>query len=227
MQHPPDPVTEQRLMAKFERYTATPQQAAHILSQVNHIDVREALASVQAPTLVMHCAGDPIVPVELGRYLADNLPNCERYVEFEGDYHASWRTEVTDEFVDATEQFVTGTITSTPFPPSGCSPRSCSRTSSTPRPAPSTSAIVNGRPCSTVTTACVTTRWIRTAGESSRPPVTAYWPPSTARPAPCNAQRIVGRVQDLGLSLRAGIHVGECELRGDDVSGIAVNIAAR
>jgi len=31
----------------------------------------------------------------------------------------------------------------------------------------------------------------------------------------------------LGLSLRTGVHTGECELRGDDVSGIAVHIAAR
>jgi class 3 adenylate cyclase len=47
-----------------------------------------------------------------------------------------------------------------------------------------------------------------------------------ARAVQC-AQRIVERVHALGLSLRAGIHVGECELRGDDVAGIAVNIAAR
>jgi class 3 adenylate cyclase len=31
----------------------------------------------------------------------------------------------------------------------------------------------------------------------------------------------------LELELRAGIHVGECELRADDVAGIAVHIAAR
>ncbi|WP_171241218.1 adenylate/guanylate cyclase domain-containing protein [Ruegeria sp. HKCCA5491] len=31
----------------------------------------------------------------------------------------------------------------------------------------------------------------------------------------------------LGLTLRAGVHTGECELRGQDVSGIAVNMAAR
>jgi class 3 adenylate cyclase len=47
-----------------------------------------------------------------------------------------------------------------------------------------------------------------------------------ARAVQC-AQRIVDRVQHLGLSLRAGIHAGEGELRGEDVAGIAVNIAAR
>lgn len=32
---------------------------------------------------------------------------------------------------------------------------------------------------------------------------------------------------DLGLSLRAGVHCGEVQLRGDDVSGLAVHVAAR
>ena len=31
----------------------------------------------------------------------------------------------------------------------------------------------------------------------------------------------------LGLPLRAGLHTGEIEIRGDDVGGIAVHVAAR
>jgi len=31
----------------------------------------------------------------------------------------------------------------------------------------------------------------------------------------------------LGIEIRAGLHTGEVELRGDDVAGIAVHIAAR
>jgi class 3 adenylate cyclase len=38
---------------------------------------------------------------------------------------------------------------------------------------------------------------------------------------------ITERVRDLGLELRAGLHTGEVELVGDDVSGMAVNIGAR
>jgi class 3 adenylate cyclase len=34
-------------------------------------------------------------------------------------------------------------------------------------------------------------------------------------------------VDALGLAIRAGVHTGECEMDGDDVSGIAVNVAAR
>jgi len=34
-------------------------------------------------------------------------------------------------------------------------------------------------------------------------------------------------VQSLGIQIRAGLHTGEVELRGEDVTGIGVNIAAR
>jgi hypothetical protein len=34
-------------------------------------------------------------------------------------------------------------------------------------------------------------------------------------------------VQVLGIEVRAGLHTGECEVRGDDIGGIAVHIGAR
>ena len=34
-------------------------------------------------------------------------------------------------------------------------------------------------------------------------------------------------VQALGIEVRAGLHTGECEVRGDDIGGIAVHIGAR
>jgi class 3 adenylate cyclase len=41
------------------------------------------------------------------------------------------------------------------------------------------------------------------------------------------AVAIGARLRALGLSLRAGLHTGECELIGEDVGGIAVHISAR
>ena len=41
------------------------------------------------------------------------------------------------------------------------------------------------------------------------------------------AQAIVAGVDDLGLSVRTGLHTGECERRGDDIAGLAVHIGAR
>jgi class 3 adenylate cyclase len=34
-------------------------------------------------------------------------------------------------------------------------------------------------------------------------------------------------LEPLGIEIRAGLHTGECELRGDDIGGIAVHIGAR
>jgi class 3 adenylate cyclase len=41
------------------------------------------------------------------------------------------------------------------------------------------------------------------------------------------AMSIRDAVQSLGIEVRAGLHTGECELRGDDIGGIAVHIGAR
>jgi class 3 adenylate cyclase len=41
------------------------------------------------------------------------------------------------------------------------------------------------------------------------------------------AQEIVEQVDPLGLSVRCGLHTGECELLDGDVGGIAVHISAR
>ena len=41
------------------------------------------------------------------------------------------------------------------------------------------------------------------------------------------AMAIRDAVQALGIEVRAGLHTGECEIRGDDIGGIAVHIGAR
>ena len=44
---------------------------------------------------------------------------------------------------------------------------------------------------------------------------------------PRNALAIRDAVRRLGLEVRVGIHTGECEAMGGDVSGLAVNVASR
>jgi class 3 adenylate cyclase len=55
--------------------------------------------------------------------------------------------------------------------------------------------------------------------------VLALMPSATAALTADTAIR--DRLAEQGLHIRAGIHVGDVDLRGDDVSGLAVNIAAR
>ncbi len=60
--------------------------------------------------------------------------------------------------------------------------------------------------------------------EQVRAPLARFDGP--ARGVQC-AQSIVDAVGRLDLQVRAGLHVGECQLRGDDLAGIAVRIGAR
>jgi class 3 adenylate cyclase len=41
------------------------------------------------------------------------------------------------------------------------------------------------------------------------------------------ATSLAAGIRRLGLEVRVGVHSGECEMRGDDVAGVAVHIAAR
>jgi class 3 adenylate cyclase len=41
------------------------------------------------------------------------------------------------------------------------------------------------------------------------------------------AMTIRDAVRALGIEVRPGLHTGECEVRGDDIGGIAVHISAR
>ena len=49
---------------------------------------------------------------------------------------------------------------------------------------------------------------------------------ATGRALRCAAHILAG-ARDIGLELRAGVHTGEVEVRGDDIAGMAVTIAKR
>jgi class 3 adenylate cyclase len=49
---------------------------------------------------------------------------------------------------------------------------------------------------------------------------------ATGRALRCAADILAG-ARDIGLELRAGVHTGELEVRGDDIAGLAVTIAKR
>jgi class 3 adenylate cyclase len=41
------------------------------------------------------------------------------------------------------------------------------------------------------------------------------------------AQQIVAEAERIGVQVRAGVHTGECDVVGNDLAGLAVNIGAR
>jgi pimeloyl-ACP methyl ester carboxylesterase len=58
-----------RLLARHRRLSMTPDAAAASLAVVGELDVRDALSSVQCPTLVSHRANDAFIDERHSRYV--------------------------------------------------------------------------------------------------------------------------------------------------------------
>jgi len=61
----------------FENLIGSPAAIRQIVDMMIGTDVRPLLPEIRVPTLIVHFTGDLAVPIRLGRYLADNIPNAE------------------------------------------------------------------------------------------------------------------------------------------------------
>lgn len=93
---------------RYERSAATTDSLRELLDLSAEMDVTEVLPDVDVPTLVVHRTGDQVVPVELGRHLADSIPDAV-LVEVAGDDHFAYAGDV-EAWMTEVEQFVTGTV---------------------------------------------------------------------------------------------------------------------
>jgi pimeloyl-ACP methyl ester carboxylesterase/DNA-binding CsgD family transcriptional regulator len=59
------------------RRTTTPEIATRLLAARGELNVRDLLALVRVPTLVLHARHDEIVPFEAGKHLAAEIPKAE------------------------------------------------------------------------------------------------------------------------------------------------------
>ncbi len=91
-------------LASYYRRSASPRAAAELMRMNTLIDVRHVLPSIHVPTLVLHRRGDRDANVEEGRYLADRIPGA-RFVELPGDDHLPW-TGDTEELLAPIEAFL-------------------------------------------------------------------------------------------------------------------------
>jgi class 3 adenylate cyclase len=79
-----DDTEELTAWSRMFRASATPRSAATQYENLwRHMDVREFLPIVQAPTLVCHPTDNALLPLDHGRYLADHLPDG-RLIEWPG-----------------------------------------------------------------------------------------------------------------------------------------------
>ncbi|MGB2941040.1 MAG: adenylate/guanylate cyclase domain-containing protein [Candidatus Dormiibacterota bacterium] len=213
-----------RVIAKGERAGASPAALVALWEMWGGTDVRDILSSIRVPTLVIHRTGDQVFRVGHGRYLAENIPGAQ-YVEFPGIDHF-WVGEAVELIGGEIEEFVTGKRT----------------------------AVAADRVLATVlftdivgSTAKASEigdhawrelldrhddgvrrqleRYRGGAFKNTGDGVAATFD-GPARAINC-ACAIRDAVRGMGLEVRAGLHTGEIERRGDDVSGVGVHIAAR
>lgn len=90
----------------FLRVSASPGAALALSNMNGTIDVRHVLPTIYVPTLVLHRAGDKVVTVEEGRYLAEHIPGA-RYVQMAGNDHLPFAGDQ-DAVLAEIEQFITG-----------------------------------------------------------------------------------------------------------------------
>jgi pimeloyl-ACP methyl ester carboxylesterase len=94
--------------ARFRREAASAEVAAKQLEYVYSADVRDELAGVRAPTLVLHRRRDRAIPAEQGRELAAGIPGA-RLTMLDGDDHLPWRGDAAA-VLAAVEDFLEGRL---------------------------------------------------------------------------------------------------------------------
>ena len=97
---------------RYERHAASTDSLRELLELQSEMDVRQVLPVLDVPTLVLHRTGDPVVPVELGRELAEKIPGAQ-LVELDGVDHFNYAGD--QSWIDVVERFVTGQVK--PRPP--------------------------------------------------------------------------------------------------------------
>ena len=218
-----DPETE-RWWAHLLRSGTSPRSVVALMEMYKELDVRDVLPVISAPTLILHRAGDRVVPIGLGRYLAENIPGAS-FIEVPGRDHLLF-TEGRDEVAGEVEEFLTGT-----------------RQARRPERVLATVLFTDIVDSTGHAARLGDQRWrelldrhdslvraeveryqgrlVNTTGDG----ILATFD-GPARAIECGSG-IVDRVRALGIEVRAGLHSGECERRNGDVGGVAVHIGAR
>jgi pimeloyl-ACP methyl ester carboxylesterase len=218
-----DPEMEE-VWGRFQRAGASPAMARSVMAALFEIDVRDILSTIRVPTLILHRMGDLIAPVEGARLMAERIPDA-RLIEFEGSDHVPFTGDF-EPVVDEMEEFLTGTRQPRPLDRILATVMFTDIVDSTRR----ASAAGDRRWRELISRHDQLTRRqlerfrgreVKTLGDGF---LATFDGPARAIECAC---AIRDGLAPLGLEVRAGLHTGECELAGDDVRGMAVNIGAR
>ncbi|WP_123027451.1 adenylate/guanylate cyclase domain-containing protein [Mycolicibacterium stellerae] len=210
--------------ARMERLANSPATLARMLPLAARQDVRAVLPTIRVPTLVLQHADDPFVTPAMGKYVADHISGA-KYAELPGrnmwHFVEPWRESfqeiaqfLTGEQADVADDRLLATVLFTDI------------VDSTRRAAEMGDrdwhALLDAHD------AVVRAQLVRFRGREVNTSGDGFLAmfDGPQRAIRC-AMAIRDAVQALGIEVRAGLHTGECEVRGDDIGGIAVHIGAR
>jgi class 3 adenylate cyclase len=214
----------QSWLSKMQRLACSPREAAALTRAAGQIDIRPILPTISVPTLVLHRRDEIFSSVDHGRYLAAHIPGA-RFVELEGRDHLPFLGDA-DAVVGEIQEFLTGTRTSTDVD------RILATVLFTDVVGSTQHAVALGdqkwRDLQDAHHRVVRRALERFRGVEVDTAGDGFFATfdGPARAIRC-ALAICEDVKPLGLEIRAGLHTGEVERRGDAVSGIAVHLGAR
>ena len=213
-----------RWWGRYQRLSASPKMAKEVAEVAAAVDIREVLPAIKVPTLILHREGDSLRPVEGARQMAEAIEGAE-FVVLDGIDHFPFVGD-TEALVGEVERFLTGsqrqpdpermllTVLFTDIVDS-------TRTAAGLGDRGWRELLERHDAVVRKSLARFRGREVKSTGDGF---LATFDGP--ARGIEC-ARDITGAVAELGIEVRAGLHTGECEIRGDDISGMAVNIGAR
>ena len=222
------PESSRRWFGRLQRLSASPGLRPSGRERASTLDAGDAPERITAPTLVMHVNGDRVLPVAGGRLLAELVPGA-RYVEITGDDHFPWLSRTGARWPTSASSSVTGIdprrrsttrrFATVLFTDIVDSTQAVGSPSVTPR----------GARCSTSTTGLARKivdqhggRVVKSTGDGL---LAVFDVPSQG--VECGST-LCRELAAIDVPIRAGVHAGEIEVHDDgDISGIAVNLAAR
>jgi class 3 adenylate cyclase len=202
-------------------------EALHRMNK--EIDIRHVLPAIRAPTLILHGSEDTIVPLEVARYMASQIPMA-RVVEIPGAGHLGLGRQVADITAEI-ERFVRD-VWETGGWEEGEPERVLATILFTDIVGSTAKATELGdrawRELLERHHALIRRELVRFRGAELDVAGDGFFArfDGPARAIRC-ACAITESVREIGLEVRAGLHTGECELMDAKVGGIAVQIGAR
>ena len=211
-------------LAKYARQSVSRGAILPLLSAFYAYDLVDVFPAVRVPTLVLHRRDDGLVPVSHGRHIASQIPDA-RFVELEGIDHLPFVGDA-EAVLAEVQDFLVGSRTPTPRQRRLLTLVFTDIADSMPK------AVDLGddawRELLAAHDRDVRTHLTRFGGEEVKHlgnGVLAVFD-GPARAIRC-ALGIVDAAEPKGLSMRVGMHTGECEMVDADVRGIAVRVGAR